>query len=204
MRMRSTVVVVGVVALLGGAAALAQREADARLRSGPILALQETHKSWAPPPVPTQGKDKAVAPSSLPAMSPPHAEDDPVEAVEAFVRRNAKEADESIKALTQEAEALRGRLSKVEAALAKWQAVSRALQPTPPAAASEPPTAAPELTHIPKDGPLSPPGDSAVPPTVPPAEPCPSPDSLPSVPSSPVPANVPPASPDPGAVPTPR
>ena len=52
---------------------------------------------------------------------------DPMKAVESFLTRNRKEADDSIKALTSEAEVLRGRLQKVEAALARWEAVAGSL-----------------------------------------------------------------------------
>ena len=53
--------------------------------------------------------------------------DDPMGAVDSFLRRSRQEADESIKALTQEAEALKSRLQKVEEALGRWQAVAGAL-----------------------------------------------------------------------------
>jgi hypothetical protein len=63
--------------------------------------------------------------------------DDPMHVVEAFVVRNRKEAAESIETLTKEAELLRARLQKVEAALERWKAVENALRqdaavPVPP------------------------------------------------------------------------
>ena len=51
-----------------------------------------------------------------------------MQAVEAFVQRNRKEADEAIKALTKEQDSLRARLQKVEAALGRWNAVAGALE----------------------------------------------------------------------------
>jgi hypothetical protein len=51
-----------------------------------------------------------------------------MQAVEAFVQRNRKEADEAIKALTQERDSLRARLQKVEAALGRWKVVASALE----------------------------------------------------------------------------
>jgi len=46
-----------------------------------------------------------------------------MQTVEAFVLRSRREAEESIEALTKEAETLRARLQKVEAALERWKAV---------------------------------------------------------------------------------
>lgn len=63
--------------------------------------------------------------------------------VESFVERNRKEAEDSIKALSKEAEELRARLKKVEAALERWQAVSRALAGEPEGAVVESTPAAP-------------------------------------------------------------
>ena len=83
------------------------------------------------PPPPTEEAKAADAPS-LPgtAVLPPAVvtTDDPMQAVEAFVQRNRKEADEAIKTLTQERDSLRARLQKVEAALGRWKAVAGALE----------------------------------------------------------------------------
>jgi hypothetical protein len=51
-----------------------------------------------------------------------------MQTVEEFVLRSRKEAEDSINALTREAETLRARLQKVEAALERWKAVERALK----------------------------------------------------------------------------
>lgn len=56
---------------------------------------------------------------------------DPAELVSEFVDRSRKEAERSIAALTKEAEELRARLKKVEAALDRWQSISRALAAEP-------------------------------------------------------------------------
>ena len=58
---------------------------------------------------------------------------DPVDSVESFVERNRKEAEESIKTLTSEAENLKARLIRVESALTRWQTFSRALNADQPA-----------------------------------------------------------------------
>ena len=77
-----------------------------------------------PPALPSE-----TAPAT-PTM-PPTAEADPIQAVETFVQRNRQQADESIKALNAEADRLRDRLAKVEAALARWQGVADALKAGP-------------------------------------------------------------------------
>jgi len=52
---------------------------------------------------------------------------DPLQAVDSFVDRNRREADEAIRQLNSEAKELRERLKKVESALARWQKLSQAL-----------------------------------------------------------------------------
>jgi hypothetical protein len=52
---------------------------------------------------------------------------DPMIDIETFLDRNRKEADAAILALSEESEALRNRLQKVEAALDRWQSVANAL-----------------------------------------------------------------------------
>ncbi|WP_435005094.1 hypothetical protein P12x_002985 [Tundrisphaera lichenicola] len=108
---------------------------------------------------------------------------DPMEVVEAFLDRNRKEADESIRALNEEAEALRARLAKVEAALGRWQSIAGALQvevreapappgPEPAAAQLDPIEPPPALAPAPVEEakPELPP-DSPLPPTLPPSDP---------------------------------
>jgi hypothetical protein len=73
-------------------------------------------------------------PSIPPAASPPT--DDPVQTVQAFVDRNRKEAEDSIASLTKEAETLRARLERVEAALERWKAVEQAFKQEPAKAAN--------------------------------------------------------------------
>ncbi len=72
-----------------------------------------------PPPAPAELAPAAVA---APALG-----DDPMGAVDSFLRRNRKEADDSIESLTREAEMLKVRIAKVDAALARWRSVSAAL-----------------------------------------------------------------------------
>jgi hypothetical protein len=102
-----------------------------------------------PPPAPGDGPTRAIG-------------DDPMAAVDAFLDRNRKEADDSIRALTKEAEALRARLEKVEAALARWQSVSEALNrgtdrsPRPPG--TNPSSRI--RWNKPEPGPTPPPGQS--------------------------------------------
>jgi hypothetical protein len=118
------------------------------------------------------------------AIEPGHASDDPMTAVDSFLRRNRKEADDSIQALTREAEALRARLAKVEAALARWQSVAGSLNPGQrwgqPDGPSEP---SPDLSPI-----ESAPRPAAQ--TKPPAEPPLSPSGPLDPPSGPQPGTV--------------
>ena len=102
-----------------------------------VTLAQRPAKVWVPPgPMPSAPKAVPASTESdpLPMMTTEGATrsadpvvDDPMGAVDSFLQRSRKEADDSIKALTQEAEALRTRLQKVEAALGRWQAVSGAL-----------------------------------------------------------------------------
>src|SRR4051794_30673321 len=93
------------------------------------------------------------------AVLPPTATtDDSMQAVEAFVQRNRKEADEAIKTLTQERDSLRERLQKVEAALGRWKAVAGALEQRQVADPSLPPL---------DDAPETPQPADIIPPTVP-------------------------------------
>ena len=106
----------------------------------------------APPSLPTEIKPSVNDPalekaaersdSTGPVTSrPAPALADPVETVESFVERNRQEAEANIQALATEAENLKARLAKVEAALVRWQSFSRALhanQPTEPDQPSPP------------------------------------------------------------------
>jgi hypothetical protein len=88
-----------------------------------------------------------------------------MQAVEAFVQRNRKEADEAIKALTQERDSLRARLQKVEAALGRWKAVAGALErsQTEVVESTEPQPDTRDLRSTPGD----PQPSDIIPPTVP-------------------------------------
>jgi hypothetical protein len=122
-----------VVAILAGSVAvtMAQKSAPGYRT---LVPLQERAKRAPDPaartddedlPAPGEkvGRPHRVAPNDTGAG----AGDDPMAAVDSFLSRNRKEADDSIKNLTKEAEVLRARLQKVEEALARWQAVSDAL-----------------------------------------------------------------------------
>jgi hypothetical protein len=114
------------------------------------VAVQED----VPPPGPT---DPLAVPGEARAADP-SANDDPMAAVDTFLDRNRKEAEESIKALSREAEALKARLQKVEAALARWQGVSNALntnQIQPAVAPNQDP--GPQIHPIPSPEPTRPP-----------------------------------------------
>src|SRR5690242_21585384 len=94
----------------------------------------------------------------------PAAEADPMQAVEAFIERGRQEADGAIQALTQERDALRDRLQKVEAALGRWQAVADALEKSQAAPAA----VEPEPAEAPAAGPADEPGQLEAPPEEPP------------------------------------
>jgi hypothetical protein len=99
---------------------------DVQFGLPPAPSEQGTLPVIASNPAPTPPSSSAQpTPSSSIAPSPG---DDPMGAVETFLDRNRKEAENSIQTLNQEAEALRTRLQKVEAALARWQDVSKALK----------------------------------------------------------------------------
>jgi hypothetical protein len=76
-----------------------------------------------PPALPTPAPPKATTT----AWTPEGTLSDPEGAAKSFVERSQKEADEAINALSKEAETLRARLAKVEAGLARWQAVKESL-----------------------------------------------------------------------------
>jgi hypothetical protein len=94
------------------------------LRPGTTTMAQGPGEPAFPPPI---GIIQGVpADASLPSPIDP-ATEDPMAAVEEFLQRSRREADEKIKALTQEAETLHVRLTKVEAALGRWKAVADSL-----------------------------------------------------------------------------
>ena len=114
-----------VLACLGGVVALAQQPGISPQPLRPPVA--DPAPIALPPPGPPQAGVLVGEP--LPA-----APTDPTQSVEQFVQRSRKEADDAIKALTQEREALHARLQKVEAALQRWQQVADALNPAAPPA----------------------------------------------------------------------
>ena len=89
-----------------------------------------------PPAIPSEVQPAREATAVAPPTShtPEGTLADPEGAAKAFVEKSQKEADEAINALSKEAETLRARLQKVEAGLARWQAVKESLEarPTPP------------------------------------------------------------------------
>jgi hypothetical protein len=104
-----------------------------------VVSMAQGPPELSPLPPPPTEESKALpeqvgaTPDAPPlpgtAVLPPTATtDDPVQAVEAFVQRNRKEADDAIMTLTQERDSLRARLQKVEAALGRWKAVAGALE----------------------------------------------------------------------------
>jgi len=122
MRMRKLAVAVLACGLFGGIVALAQqRPADPRV----IDAASPPPEAPAPLlPAPDPAPDlppTAIAPGNL------EGQDDPVQALEAFVLRSRREAEEAIDKLTKETETLRARLQKVETALDRWKGVRDAL-----------------------------------------------------------------------------
>ena len=113
---------VAVLGLAGmRAVTLAQRPAKVWVPAGPMPYASKAE------PAPTESNLLPMAAQEGAARSADPVVDDPMGTVDSFLQRSRKEADDSIKALTQEAEALRSRLQKVEAALGRWQAVSGAL-----------------------------------------------------------------------------
>ena len=85
------------------------------------------HQDLASLTAPTSARPTAPNLQLVPGAMPT---DDPVQAVEAFVAKNRKEAEEAIDRLTKEAEALCARLEQVEAALVRWTALDKALLET--------------------------------------------------------------------------
>ena len=150
-RIVGLIVVVGVLAA-GWASTMAQRprafalnlaqgEPDGPPKIRPTAKIEEPKGEAVDLAVPLP--DQPPTPGEVSKV----AVDDPMAAVDAFLTRNRKEADDSIQALSREAEALRARLQKVEAALARWQGVAGALQEGQPGG--------PELGGPPPAGPAS-------------------------------------------------
>ena len=167
-----------------------------RLVKSSVTTTVKTPDRLKPPPGPWNARRNPIA-------------EDPMAEVDSFLDRNRKEADEAIKSLSAEAETLKARLQKVEAALARWQAVAGALnegnpslvEPTP-GPAGRVPWRQPELAPAPTqdvEGP--PPGQRPVPAPV--EERPPSlPESVP--PTAPEPDLRPVPAPEPGPEPTPE
>jgi hypothetical protein len=126
MRRRMLAAAFMAVALVGGVVVLAQKpepESDSKPLPAPTVEAppqdaigiaQEPALEVAVPQVRAQE-----------AVRPP---DDPMQEVEQFVTQNRKRAEDSIKSLSQEAETLRARLQKVEAAIERWKALEEALK----------------------------------------------------------------------------
>ena len=65
---------------------------------------------------------------SKPAPFSPAKNEDPLKAVNSYITRTRQEAEEAVKALRDEAAALRERLKKVESALGRWESLLSALE----------------------------------------------------------------------------
>ncbi len=209
-------------------APIAQLAALQDLPGGEVSTGLPAMPADAPLPLPGAPADPTI-PAFPPSAEPETAAGvDPLRDVEAFVRRGRKEADDSIVALTREAERLKARLAKVEAALARWQGVSNALAPD-----ADPAVIVSEPGHVLNEPALDPAGNARPDPAssipapdsqpspariipapevapAPPAAPGPpttDPDAIPPAPAAPGPvapdSNTIP-SPDPGPVPPPR
>jgi hypothetical protein len=196
------------------AVALATAASMAQRPTRPRMAVPPPQSEAAIERKPWRGKEpQAAGPpppavDSLPATTEPpvaiepgHSSEDPMTAVDAFLRRNRKEAEDSIQALTREAEALRARLAKVEAALARWQSVAGSLNPGQkwgqPEGPSEPNTELSPIESAPRPaGQIKPPAEPPQsPPSLfdPPSGPQPGTAILP--PGGDVPPTLPPSSP---------
>jgi hypothetical protein len=168
-----------VVAILAGSMAVTMAQKTAPGHRAPRQPVDE--------PLPLPGERRVDAAEAV-------AGDDPMAAVDSFLDRNRKEADDSIKALSREAEALRARLQKVEAALARWQTVSAALSqglaPTAngPASTPGPPIRWKQRPQAPDLPPPLPREEPAVPPGI--ALPEPGPDGPPPLSEVPLPGPV--------------
>jgi hypothetical protein len=169
-----TLVVLSTLALAGRVVTLAQRPETLKVMRDSV----PTGSKEAPPKGWRSAGDPQVKTANGPLPPAEPAAEDPMGAVESFLQRNQKEADDSIKALTQEAEALRARLQKVESALGRWKGVAQALElqsrsgvnsppPVPQNKLGEPgPEAGPEL--LPASETLVPPPPASSPPEPPP------------------------------------
>ena len=105
-------------------------ETAAIVDAGPSLA------TVSEPPVTDPALEKAaesIDSNTSVTSRPAPALADPVETVESFVERNRQEAESNIQSLATEAENLKARLAKVEAALVRWRSFSRALHANQPA-----------------------------------------------------------------------
>ena len=217
MRKRGMIgLVVVVLAILGWkAVSLAQRPAKPVALAMQLPEAKEEPKGWrsrAVPQVTGEAANPAMVPSPGPVTENGKSEaiaGDPMEAVDSFLDRNRKEAEDATQALTREAETLRARLQKVEAALARWQAVSAALNQKEisgdshrdPRPVEVPPPSAPPVSGeppLPTPAEPPPPGPAILPPA--------SNDTLPPSPVAlPEPTPAPPTAPaDPVPLPSPR
>ncbi|SIN78794.1 hypothetical protein SAMN05444166_0855 [Singulisphaera sp. GP187] len=138
--------------LVGGIAVMAQRPAvrhvspPMAIASAPVALPAELQPARTSAPLPLPEIEPApaflTAEQTLPqpqgdlaqATEPAPSErkaDDPMDALKAFHEQSRKKAQDQIKSLTEEAEALRSRLQRVEAALEGWKAVGVALEQEP-------------------------------------------------------------------------
>lgn len=129
--MMGTLAVLILTLMVARATTLAQKSEG----STPLAAVAplQQHQEVTPQRWRTAGEppSKQAEDSSLPPLSPRRTDssagEDPIAKLDAFMDRNRKEADDSIKSLTREASDLRVRLQKIETALARWQNVSQSL-----------------------------------------------------------------------------
>ncbi|WP_165226300.1 hypothetical protein [Aquisphaera insulae] len=112
--------------------------------TAPAVSAAKPAATAAPAPVGSAASSPAASPapmpigpaSAVPTTSPipvaragaPKGSDDPESSARSFVERNAREAEEHLRALTAEAEELRGRLEKLESGIKQWEGVLRALK----------------------------------------------------------------------------
>jgi phage shock protein A len=85
-------------------------------------------KSDAPPDQAAALETKATAPYTVASGTAPVEMDDPEKTATAFLEQNQKLAETNLKALKEEAEKLRARLTKVEAGVRRWERLLEALK----------------------------------------------------------------------------
>ena len=130
-----------------------------QVKNAPLLALQYSpdSKQWRGANKPGTSNEPIPLPAAV---------EDPMANVDTFLQANQKVADDSINTLTREAESLRTRLRKVEAALGRWQGVAKALQQEANGAEARPVTVDAGAMATPADPPLLLPSQPSVPRTI--------------------------------------